>query len=83
MQASGQTQPKKPTWWQESNMANDMMTLFKVIDDLTVLQKSALPLQWERLQVLIDQYEADAEKSERDRIRDMDWENEEVKDLFI
>jgi hypothetical protein len=60
-----------------------MMTLFKVIDDLTVLQKSALPLQWERLQVLIDQYEADAEKSERDRIRDMDWENEEVKDLFI
>ena len=59
------------------------MTLFKVIDDLTVLQKSALPLQWERLQVLIDQYEADAEKSERDRIRDMDWENEEVKDLFI
>jgi|TARA_R110000803_G_scaffold165727_2_gene229184 hypothetical protein len=64
-------------------MANDMMTLFKVIDDLTVLQKSALPLQWERLQVLIDQYEADAEKSERDRIRDMDWENEEVKDLFI
>ena len=64
-------------------MANDMMTLFKVIDDLTVLQKSALPLQWERLQVLIDQYEADAEKSERDRIRVMDWENEEVKDLFI
>jgi len=64
-------------------MANDMMTLFKVIDDLTVLQKSALPLQWERLQVLIDQYEADAEKSERDRIRDMDWENEEVRDLFI
>jgi len=64
-------------------MANDMMTLFKVIDDLTVLQKSALPLQWERLQVLINQYEADAEKSERDRIRDMDWENEEVKDLFI
>ena len=64
-------------------MANDMMTLFKVIDDLTVLQKSARPLQWERLQVLIDQYEADAEKSERDRIRDMDWENEEVKDLFI
>jgi len=64
-------------------MANDMMTLFKVIDDLTVLQKSALPLQWERLQVLIDQYEADAEKSERDRIRDIDWENEEVKDLFI
>lgn len=64
-------------------MANDMMTLFKVIDDLTVLQKSALPLQWERLQVLIDQYEADAEKTERDRIRDMDWENEEVKDLFI
>ena len=64
-------------------MANDMMTLFKVIDDLTVLQKSALPLQWERLQVLIDQYEADAEKSERDRIRDMDWENEEIKDLFI
>jgi hypothetical protein len=60
-----------------------MMTLFKVIDDLTVLQKSALPLQWERLQVLIDQYEADAEKSERDRIRDIDWENEEVKDLFI
>jgi hypothetical protein len=60
-----------------------MMTLFKVIDDLTVLQKSALPLQCERLQVLIDQYEADAEKSERDRIRDMDWENEEVKDLFI
>ena len=60
-----------------------MMTLFKVIDDLTVLQKSALPLQWERLQILIDQYEADAEKSERDRIRDMDWENEEVKDLFI
>ena len=60
-----------------------MMTLFKVIDDLTVLQKSALPLQWERLQVLINQYEADAEKSERDRIRDMDWENEEVKDLFI
>ena len=60
-----------------------MLTLFKVIDDLTVLQKSALPLQWERLQVLIDQYEADAEKSERDRIRDMDWENEEVKDLFI
>ena len=60
-----------------------MMTLFKVIDDLTVLQKSALPLQWERLQVLIDQYEADAEKTERDRIRDMDWENEEVKDLFI
>jgi hypothetical protein len=56
-----------------------MMTLFKVIDDLTVLQKSALPLQWERLQVLIDQYE----KSERDRIRDIDWENEEVKDLFI
>ena len=55
----------------------------QVIDDLTVLQKSALPLQWERLQVLIDQYEADAEKSERDRIRDMDWENEEVKDLFI
>ena len=64
-------------------MANDMMTLFKVIDDLTVLQKSALPLQWERLQVLINQYGADAEKSERDRIRDMDWENEEVKDLFI
>ena len=60
-----------------------MMTLFKVIDDLTVLQKSALPLQWERLQVLIDQYEADAEKSERDRIRDMDWENEEVKDFLI
>ena len=63
-------------------MANDMMTLFRVIDDLTVLQKAAMPYTARRLQVLIDQYEADVEKVEKDRIREYDWENEEVKDLF-
>ena len=64
-------------------MANDMMTLFRVIDDLTVLQKAAMPYTARRLQVLIDQYEADVEKVEKDRIREYDWENEEVKHLFI
>jgi len=64
-------------------MANDMMTLFRVIDDLTVLQKAAMPYTARRLQVLIDQYEADVEKVEKDRIQEMDWENEEVKHLFI
>ena len=58
------------------------MTLFRVIDDLTVLQKAAMPYTARRLQVLIDQYEADVEKVEKDRIREYDWENEEVKDLF-
>jgi len=64
-------------------MANDMMTLFRVIDDLTVLQKAAMPYTARRLQVLIDQYEADVEKAEKDRIQEYDWENEEVKHLFI
>ena len=64
----------------------DYQTLQTVIEDLTVLQVSSLPLQWERLQGLINKYEAMAETIEADMARefgqDIDWENEEVKDLF-
>lgn len=64
----------------------DYQTLNEVINDLTVLQKSSLPLQWNRLQVLINKYQTIAETIEADMAREfsqgIDWENEEVKHLF-
>tara|TARA_R110000851_G_scaffold46355_3_gene112814 strand:+ start:4013 stop:4231 length:219 start_codon:yes stop_codon:yes gene_type:complete len=64
----------------------DYQTLNEVINDLTVLQKAAMPYTARRLQALINKYQTIAETIEADMAREfsqgIDWENEEVKHLF-
>jgi hypothetical protein len=63
-----------------NNMSMDYQTLQTVIEDLTAIKSI------EGAYRLIEKYEAMAETIEEDMSRefgqDIDWENEEVKDLF-
>tara|TARA_B110000263_G_scaffold128764_1_gene111990 strand:+ start:576 stop:776 length:201 start_codon:yes stop_codon:yes gene_type:complete len=50
----------------------DLQTLFKVVEDLKLLQASALPLQWQRIGALINTYEAMAVSIEADMVARLD-----------
>ena len=50
----------------------DLQTLFKVVEDLRMLQASALPLQWQRINALINTYEAMAVSIEADMVARLD-----------
>ena len=50
----------------------DLQTLFKVVEDLKLLQASALPLQWQRINTLINTYEAMAVSIEADMVARLD-----------
>ena len=50
----------------------DLQTLFKVVEDLRMLQASALPLQWQRIAALINTYEAMAVSIEADMVARLD-----------
>ena len=50
----------------------DLQTLFKVVEDLRLLQASALPLQWQRIDALINTYEAMAVSIEADMVARLD-----------
>ena len=50
----------------------DLQTLFKVVEDLRMLQASALPLQWQRIDALINTYEAMAVSIEADMVARLD-----------
>ena len=54
----------------------DLQTLHEVINDLDAIQSIEGVLR------LMEKYQAKMETIETDMIREMDWENEEVKDLF-
>ena len=54
----------------------DYQTLHEVINDLDAIQSL------EGVYRLMDKYQAKMETIETDMVREMDWENEEVKDLF-
>jgi len=54
----------------------DYQTLMQVIDDLNAIRTI------EAMDDLIEKYENQACKVEADMVREMDWENEEVKHLF-
>ena len=54
----------------------DYQTLHEVINDLDAIQSIEGVLR------LMEKYQAKMETIETDMIREMDWENEEVKDLF-
>ena len=54
----------------------DLQTLHEVINDLDAIQSIDGVLR------LMEKYQAKMETIETDLVREMDWENEEVKDLF-
>ena len=54
----------------------DLQTLHEVINDLDAIQSIDGVLR------LMEKYQAKMETIETDMVREMDWENEEVKDLF-
>ena len=54
----------------------DLQTLHQVINDLDAIKTI------EGVYRLMDKYQAKMETIETDMVREMDWENEEVKDLF-
>jgi len=54
----------------------DYQTLHEVINDLDAIQSL------EGVYRLMDKYQAKMETIETDMVREMDWENEEVKHLF-
>ena len=54
----------------------DLQTLHQVINDLDAIKSI------EGVYRLMDKYQAKMETIETDMVREMDWENEEVKDLF-
>ena len=54
----------------------DYQTLHEVINDLDAIQSIDGVLR------LMEKYQAKMETIETDMVREMDWENEEVKDLF-
>ena len=56
----------------------DLQTLFKVVEDLRLLQASALPLQWQRIDALINTYEAMAVSIEADMVASQVFGKKEV-----
>ena len=54
----------------------DLQTLHQVINDLDAIKTI------EGVYRLMDKYQAKMETIETDMVREMDWENEEVKHLF-